>query len=363
MKYTCYSLLRVCSLIVGLWLPALCLSADLAFKDLGDEHLVGDSVTITLDTPAPTEGETVELWIAMRLPTGEFQFITGNQASPSLSVGLQSFLKGFTPTGDGIELQIATDNLPAGDYTFYALYVKSDHGLASDAPPAGLLALQRSNLAEGRTTLKKLDAPPITRVEFEQGRQIYFERCAGCHGVLRKGATGKALTPDITLKKGTETLAWTITNGTPAGMQNFAGDLTEKEIDVVARYIQHEPPIPPEFGMDEMKATWKVMVPVEKRPTKKENAYDIDNIFSVHLRDAAQVALVDGDSKEIITVIDTGYAVHISRLSFSGRYLYTIGRDAKTTLVDLWMDPPQAVAEIKVGIEARSVDTSKYEGW
>ena len=89
---------------------------------------------------------------------------------------------------------------------------------------------------------------------------------------MRKGATGKALTPDITLKKGTETLAWTITNGTPAGMQNFEGDLTEKEIDVVARYIQHEPPIPPEFGMDEMKATWKVMVPVENRPTKKENS-------------------------------------------------------------------------------------------
>jgi len=136
MKYICYSLLRVCSLIVGLWLPALCLSADLAFKGLGNEHLVGDSVTITLDTPAPTEGETVELWIAMQLPTGEFQFITGNQASTSLNVGLQPFMKGFSPTEDGIELQIATDDLPAGDYTFYALYVKSDHGLDRSAPPA-----------------------------------------------------------------------------------------------------------------------------------------------------------------------------------------------------------------------------------
>jgi nitrite reductase (NO-forming)/hydroxylamine reductase len=28
--------------------------------------------------------------------------------------------------------------------------------------------------------------------------KFYFERCAGCHGVLRKGATGKPLTPDIT---------------------------------------------------------------------------------------------------------------------------------------------------------------------
>ena len=44
-------------------------------------------------------------------------------------------------------------------------------------------------------------APPMTKAEFDQARQIYFERCAGCHGVLRKGATGKPLTPDITLAR------------------------------------------------------------------------------------------------------------------------------------------------------------------
>ncbi|MCC7061083.1 MAG: hypothetical protein IT508_12705, partial [Burkholderiaceae bacterium] len=25
-------------------------------------------------------------------------------------------------------------------------------------------------------------APPMTKAEFDQARQIYFERCAGCHG-------------------------------------------------------------------------------------------------------------------------------------------------------------------------------------
>jgi nitrite reductase (NO-forming)/hydroxylamine reductase len=49
-------------------------------------------------------------------------------------------------------------------------------------------------------------APSMTKQELDKARQIYFERCAGCHGVLRKGATGKPLTPDITLAKGTETL-------------------------------------------------------------------------------------------------------------------------------------------------------------
>src|SRR6185295_14813205 len=45
-------------------------------------------------------------------------------------------------------------------------------------------------------------APAMTETEFDKSRQIYFERCAGCHGVLRKGATGKALTPDVTIAKG-----------------------------------------------------------------------------------------------------------------------------------------------------------------
>ena len=49
-------------------------------------------------------------------------------------------------------------------------------------------------------------APPMTKAEFDKARQVYFERCAGCHGVLRKGATGKPLTPDLTLAKGTEIL-------------------------------------------------------------------------------------------------------------------------------------------------------------
>lgn len=208
-------------------------------------------------------------------------------------------------------------------------------------------------------------APPMTQAEFDTGRKIYFERCAGCHGVLRKGATGKPLTPDITLGKGTDYLKVFIAYGSPAGMPNWltSGELNEKEVDLMARYIQQDPPTPPEFGMEQMKATWKVLVPPAQRPTKKMNAYNIANIFSTTLRDAGEVALIDGDSKQIINVIKTGYAVHISRLSASGRYLYVIGRDAKVNMIDLWMEKPDNVAEIRVGLEARSVDTSKYKGY
>jgi nitrite reductase (NO-forming)/hydroxylamine reductase len=75
------------------------------------------------------------------------------------------------------------------------------------------------------------------------------------------------------------------------------------------------------------------------------------------------VALIDGKTYEIKAVIDTGYAVHISRISASGRYLFVIGRDAKIVMIDLWMETPAPVAEIKIGAEARSIETSKFEGF
>lgn len=207
--------------------------------------------------------------------------------------------------------------------------------------------------------------PVMTQEEYDIGNKIYFERCAGCHGVLRKGATGKALTTDLTRENGFEYLRDFITYGSPAGMPNWgtSGELSEEQIDLMARYILLEPASPPEFGMAEMRDSWKLVIPPEDRPNEKMNDINIDNLFSVTLRDAGQIALIDGSSYEIKAVIDTGYAVHISRISASGRYLFVIGRDAKVNMIDLWMEEPATVAEIKVGSEARSVETSKFEGF
>lgn len=240
------------------------------------------------------------------------------------------------------------------------VYAKSDSetDTAYEGAPSGIDPSTVKNMI-------KSEGPAMTVEEFDQGKKIFFERCAGCHGVLRKGATGKPLTTDITRARGDVALKVFITYGSPAGMPNWgtSGDLSEAEIDIMARYLQHEPPLPPDWGMKEMRNSWKVIVPEKDRPTKKMNKYNIDNIFSVTLRDAGQVAIIDGDTKEIINIIKTGYAVHISRMSSSGRYLYVIGRDARVNLIDLWMETPDNVATIKVGLEARSVETSKYKGY
>ncbi len=235
----------------------------------------------------------------------------------------------------------------------------------TNAPEAKYQGAASPLAAEPMHQTSNPKAPPMTQAEFDRARQIYFERCAGCHGVLRKGATGKALTPDLTVEKGTDYLKVFIGYGSPAGMPNWltSGDFDEKTVDLMARYIQHDPPTPPEFSLADMEKSRKEYVPVAQRPTKKMNNYNINNIFSVTLRDAGEVALIDGDTKKIINIVKTGYAVHISRTSASGRYLYVIGRDARLNLIDLWMEKPDNVAEIKVGLEARSVETSKFKGW
>ena len=211
----------------------------------------------------------------------------------------------------------------------------------------------------------KPDDPVMTEDEFQDAANLYFQRCAGCHGVLRQGATGKALTTDITRELGYDHLRDFITYGSPAGMPNWgtSGELTEEQIDLMARYVLIEPPQPPEFGMEKIRASWNVIVAPEDRPTEQMNDLNLDNLFSVTLRDSGQIALIDGDTYEIHRVLDTGYAVHISRISASGRYLFVIGRDAAVNMIDLWMEEPDTVASIKIGSEARSVETSKFEGY
>ena len=206
--------------------------------------------------------------------------------------------------------------------------------------------------------------------------KIYFERCAGCHGMLRKGATGKNLEPSWskkgadgsqteggTIKLGQSRLEKIIGYGTEGGMPNFDDILSKDEIKNIATYIQAPPDAPPEWSLKDMQASWKLHVPVAQRPTRKMNNVNLNNIFSVTLRDAGEVALIDGDTKKIWGIVKTGYAVHISRMSLSGRYIHVVGRDGRLDMIDLWYEKPTVIATIKAGLESRSVETSKAKGY
>ncbi len=206
----------------------------------------------------------------------------------------------------------------------------------------------------------------LTDEEFEQAKAIFFDRCAGCHGVLRKGATGKNITPEALAERGRDLdfIKNIITNGF-GGMPAWGklGILSDEEIDLMARYVLSPVPEPPQWLFEDIKNSWVLHVPVEDRPTQPETDRNWENYFGVILRDVGQVAIVDGDKKELVTIIPSGYASHILRSSKDGRYFYVIGSDGKASLIDLWHVEATLVAEVKACLDARSVDTSKFEGF
>jgi len=214
------------------------------------------------------------------------------------------------------------------------------------------------------------EAPTLTPEEFDKAKSMYFQRCAGCHGVLRKGATGKSLMPKDTLKAGTKKLSRIIELGTEGGMNNFDDIFSKADIDLLAKYIQLEPPVPPEMPLELMKERHKVYTAPKDYPTKPLHGRNWKNFFVVIERDAGKVAIIDGDTKDVIDHIDTGYAVHVIKGSEhhktqhddkyeTGRFWYTQGRDGKMTKIDLWQKPgSMLVAETQMAYDARDVAVS-----
>ncbi|MDT8344307.1 MAG: cytochrome D1 domain-containing protein [Thermohalobaculum sp.] len=224
-------------------------------------------------------------------------------------------------------------------------------------------------------------APTLSPEAFENAKQVYFEQCAGCHGVLRKGATGKSLEPSWkktaadgtvteggTLKLGQARLENIIAYGTEGGMNNFDGILAPEVIRDLATYIQLEAPKPPEMSLTQMQATRKVYVEAKDYPTAPLHGRNWENFFVVIERDVGKVAVIDGDTKEVLVHIPTGYAVHVIKASEHhalaepenpGRFWYTMGRDGKMTKIDLWQTPDKMlVSEVKIAYDARDVAVS-----
>ncbi|MFW5875292.1 MAG: cytochrome D1 domain-containing protein [Myxococcota bacterium] len=240
-------------------------------------------------------------------------------------------------------------------------------------PPPGLdvpeikqvLAYVEDESKKAPTAQAEEELVPLADAEFDTAKDIYFNRCAGCHGTLRNGATGPDIQPERTRELGTKAIQAILTKGTPGGMPAWGdmGILAEEEIAMMARYIQMDPPEPPRLPLEDIEDSWDLKVSVEDRPTKPQTERDWTNYFGVVLRDKGQVAIIDGDDHELVEVLDTGFAVHILRSSSSGRYYYVVGRDGRITMIDLWTEKPTIVAQVQGCFDARSVDGSKFEGF
>lgn len=210
--------------------------------------------------------------------------------------------------------------------------------------------------------------PRLSDTDFEIAKSQYFQRCAGCHGTLRKGGRGKNLEPKSTLRKGQKRLEKIISLGTAGAMNHFGDFLSNKEIVNLATFLQMEPPIPPKMSLAQMRAYTKEYVAPKDYPDKPQHGLNWKSFFMVIERDAGTVAIIDGDNKKIVTHIDTGYGVHVIKgtsqhktehIKDIGRYWYTIGRDGKVNKIDLWQRPENMlVAETKMAYDARDLTVS-----
>ncbi|MFZ2854404.1 MAG: cytochrome c, partial [Rhodocyclaceae bacterium] len=102
-------------------------------------------------------------------------------------------------------------------------------------------------------------APMLSAADKAATGKTYFERCAGCHGMLRKGATGKNLEPANSTKLGQSRLEKIIGYGTEGGMVNFDDILSKKEISDMATYLQMPAEAPPEWSLADIKGSWKLL--------------------------------------------------------------------------------------------------------
>ncbi len=241
--------------------------------------------------------------------------------------------------------------------------MKPNVGFGTIKRSAGLVCSSILFLLSGSVFAADGAGPTLTEAQFEKSKALYFQRCAGCHGALRKGATGKSLEPTATRKKGQKRLEKIIALGTEKGMNNFDDIFTAEEIKDMATYIQMEPPVPAEMSLSLMKERWKTHITPENYPEKPEHNLNWENFFLVILRDEGKIGIIDGDTKEVVTKVDTGYAIHVLKESSDGRFWFTQGRDGKMSKIDLWMNPPKVVADVQVAYDARDVAVSHYGEW
>ncbi len=225
---------------------------------------------------------------------------------------------------------------------------------------AFIRAQRAANVPLEPRPLRPLEAEAQTRAE-----SLYFNKCAGCHGILRGGAIGPDLRPDRAAELGSDLLGAVMRHGTPWGMPSWGrnGLLTDDEIaDLVAVLNAPVPPMPT-LSLEDAQGSWELLVPPADRPAAPQHAADWAGWFGVVQRDTGEVAILDGATRAEVGRVDVGFATHILRASSSGRYFYAVGRDGWITMIDLWTARPTVVARVRGCFDARSVESSKFEGF
>ncbi len=256
--------------------------------------------------------------------------------------------------------QVFAQPFTAEEVAAVRLELLSDHPAPFDPTPGP------SPLAEmGAVQYVTTEGPPMSVEDFERARRLYYGRCTGCHGVLRQGTAGNPLTPELMRERGTEYIKSVISYGSSKGMPDWgtSNTLSGEDITLLAQFLQHPVPQPPDMDAYQIRDGWRQYRAPADRPDEPAHDYDLDQMLVVALHDVGEIALIDGATRSVITRVPVGGAPHRITASSSGRYLYVICRDGTLAMVDLYAAPPERVASVRIGYEARAVAASRYPGF
>ncbi|RMG38430.1 MAG: cytochrome C oxidase Cbb3 [Gammaproteobacteria bacterium] len=187
---------------------------------------------------------------------------------------------------------------------------------------------------------------------------LYAQHCAQCHGPGRLGGMGPALLPENLHRLKRDKAMATIRNGRAATqMPPFGDKLSDGQIQALVDYIYTPLPKVPEWGMAQIRASHKVLVPEDQLPTRPVHRADPMNLFVVVELGDHHATILDGDRFEPLIRIKTHFALHGGpKYSPDGRFVYFASRDGWISKFDMWS--LQYVAEVRAGINARNAAVS-----
>ncbi len=311
-----------------------------------------------LETTARSRADAIRGLLAGRIGTldidgGRFDNVMpshGYLGNETIAATLSYVLTAWSGAGE----PVSAEEVAAQRLALLTGHPQATEPVSGDSPLADMKA------AEYVTT----DGPPMTVDEFEQARRLFYGRCTGCHGVLRQGTAGNPLTPDLMRQRGSEYLKSVISYGSSTGMPDWgtSGTLSGAQIDLLARFLQHPVPEPPDMNRYQIRDGWRQYRIPEERPSRPRHDYDVARMFAVTLHDVGQIAILDGDSKTLIARVPACRSPHRVAASASARYLYVMCRDGTVAMIDLFASPPERVASVRIGYEARALAASRVGG-
>jgi nitrite reductase (NO-forming)/hydroxylamine reductase len=194
-----------------------------------------------------------------------------------------------------------------------------------------------------------------------QGKEVglyYLDSCAGCHGTDRRGATGPALLPER-LSQEDEYYLDVIANGKPGTvMPPWGSQLTEEDMMTLVDYIRSDTGQgPPQWTLDDVEASHEVLITDSDLPDTPTHDSRVENLMLVTEREAQGIAVIDGDTHELVAKVDASYRAHGYTFSpTEDRWAYNMGRDGWVFKIDLYTLEP--VAKVRIGLDSRALAIS-----